>query len=138
LGFIAIHNKRDGSDFDHADEEKLQAVSRAASVAVQHALAYHKLEETAEALRLAEEKYRGIFENAVEGIGRVSPEGAILAANPAFARILGYGSPEELIASVPDIACIYVDRGIRAELQRALGTKEAIHRVEVRVSRKDG
>lgn len=138
LGFIAIHNKRDCTDFDHADEEKLQAVSRAASVAVQNALAYHKLEETAEALRLAEEKYRGIFENAAEGIGRVSPEGAILAANPAFARILGYDSPEALIASVPDIARIYVDRGVRAEMLRALETKDAIHGVEVQVRRRDG
>src|SRR5262245_1262229 len=138
LGFIAIHNKKDGSDFDHEDEEKLHSVSRAASVAVQNALAYHKLEETAEALRLAEEKYRGIFENAAEGIGRTSPEGEILAANPAFARILGYDSPEDLIASVPDIARIYVDRGVRAEMQRALETKDAIQGVEIRVRRKDG
>src|SRR5213594_320027 len=94
---------------------KLQAVSRAASVAVQNALAYHKLEETAEALRRAEEKYRGIFENAVEGIGRTTPDGRILAANGAFARMLGYDSPEELIARVSDVGRIYVDKGLRAE-----------------------
>ncbi len=49
-----------------------------------------------EALARAEEKYRGIFENAVEGIFQVSPEGRLISANPAFARIFGYDSPEEM------------------------------------------
>jgi len=138
LGFIQIHNKKDGSEFDHSDEVKLTAVSRAASVAVQNALAYHKLQKTAEALRLAEEKYRGIFENAVEGIGRTTPEGLILAANPAFARMLGYDSPEELIAHVSDIGRVYVDKGLRAEMQRMMEKEEAIQGVEAQVRRKDG
>ena len=138
LGFIQIHNKKDGSEFDHSDEVKLTAVSRAASVAVQNALAYHKLQKTAEALRGAEEKYRGIFENAVEGIGRTTPEGLILAANPALARMLGYDSPEELIARVSDIGRIYVDKGLRTEMQRMMEKEEAIQGVEVQVRRKDG
>ncbi len=138
LGFIEIHNKTDGSGFDRSDEEMLSTVSRAASVAVQNALAYHKLQKTAEALRLAEEKYRGIFENAVEGIGRTTPEGLILAANPAFARMLGYDSPEELIARVSDVGRIYVDKGLRAEMQRMMEKEEAIQGVEAQVRRKDG
>jgi PAS domain S-box-containing protein len=40
------------------------------------------------ALREAEEKYRGIFEGALEGIFRTSLEGKLLAANPAAARML--------------------------------------------------
>src|SRR5262245_41099742 len=138
LGFIAIHNKKDGSDFDPPDLDKLQAVSRAASVAVQNALAYHKLQETAEALCLAEEKYRGIFENAVEGIGRVSPKGEILAANPAFARILGYNSPEDLIACVPNIGRVYVDPGARTEIRCVLEDHDSIQGAEVQVRKKDG
>ncbi len=138
LGFIQIHNKLDGSGFGRSDEEKLTAVSRAASVAVQNALAYHKLEETAEALRHTEEKYRGIFENAVEGIGRTTAEGRILAANFALARMLGYDTPEELIAAVPDIARIYVDQGVRKEMQAMLEREDAIQGLEVQVRRKDG
>jgi PAS domain S-box-containing protein len=138
LGFIQTHNKKDGSGFDHWDEEMLTAVSRAASVGVQNALAYHKLQETAEALRRAEEKYRGIFENAVEGIGRTTPGGQILAANPALARMLGYDSPEDLIANVSDIGRIYVDKGLRAEMERMMEREGAIQGVEAQVHRKDG
>src|SRR5690606_30143022 len=53
-------------------------------------------EQVVEALRQAEEKYRSIFENAVEGIFQTSPEGRYLNANPALARIYGYESVEEL------------------------------------------
>lgn len=48
--------------------------------------------------RAAEEKYRSIFENSIEGIFRSTPEGIFLDANPAFARMLGYDSPMEMMA----------------------------------------
>jgi len=51
----------------------------------------------------AEEKYRSIFENAVEGIFQASPDGHFISANPALARTLGYESPRELIQTVTDI-----------------------------------
>jgi len=54
-------------------------------------------------LAAAEANYRGIFENAVEGIFQTTPEGRFLSANPALARIHGYNSPEELIATITDI-----------------------------------
>ncbi|MDE5078656.1 MAG: PAS domain S-box protein [Trichodesmium sp. St2_bin6] len=52
------------------------------------------------ALQEAEEKYRTIFENAIEGIFQASPEGHLISANPALARIYGYDSSEEVIANV--------------------------------------
>lgn len=55
------------------------------------------------ALREAEEKYRSIFEKAVEGIFRLTAEGHFLVANPTLARIYGYNSPEELILTVTKI-----------------------------------
>ena len=52
------------------------------------------------ALRKAEEEYRTIFERATEGIFRSSPEGKYLTVNPAWAKVLGYDSPEDLVSSV--------------------------------------
>src|SRR6516162_8372263 len=54
-------------------------------------------------LKEAEAKYRGIFESAQEGIFQTTPDGRYLSANPALARMLGYDSPEELLAAVTDI-----------------------------------
>ncbi|MEN6475251.1 MAG: PAS domain S-box protein, partial [Syntrophaceae bacterium] len=52
-----------------------------------------------EALRESEEQYRILFENATEGICRVTPKGRYMSVNPAMARMLGFGSPRELIES---------------------------------------
>jgi PAS domain S-box-containing protein len=50
------------------------------------------------ALRASEERYRALFEQAVEGIYQSSPDGRFLRANPAAARLLGYASAEDLVA----------------------------------------
>ena len=48
-------------------------------------------------------EYRGIFENATEGIYRMSQDGRFLSANPAMARLFGYSSPKELLESITDV-----------------------------------
>jgi two-component system cell cycle sensor histidine kinase/response regulator CckA len=62
-----------------------------------------EIQETEASLRQAEAKFQSIFENAGEGIYQVSAEGRFLTANPALARMLGYDSPEELMAKVTDV-----------------------------------
>lgn len=49
-----------------------------------------------EALRISEERYRNIFESAVIGIYRTTPDGKILMANPTLVKLLGFDSLEEL------------------------------------------
>ncbi|MBU3915340.1 response regulator, partial [bacterium] len=51
----------------------------------------------------SENKYRGIFENALEAIFQISREGKIVSANPAAANSLGYESPAELINEIDDV-----------------------------------
>ncbi len=91
------------------------------------------------ALRAAEEKYRGIFENSVEGIFQSTPDGKYLVANPTLARIYGYESVEELQASVTDISArLYVGPQRREEFQRRIATEGTLHRFESQIYRKDG
>ncbi len=92
-----------------------------------------------EELREAEEKYRSIFENAVEGIYQATVEGRLLTANPAMARILGYESPEGLMESVTDIAeQLYVDPADREEFKRHMRSRGSISGFETKMYRKDG
>ena len=89
--------------------------------------------------RRAEEKYRSIFENAVEGIFQTTVEGRFLTANPALARMFGYGSPEELLDAVSDIGHeLYVEAERRAELYRVARQDGFVSGFEVRMYRKDG
>jgi len=59
-------------------------------------LTSRKLIETA--LCDAEEKYRTIFENAVEGIFQINLDGGYLNINPAMVRIFRHTSAEQLIS----------------------------------------
>jgi len=40
-----------------------------------------------------EDRYRSIVENALDGFFQITPEGKIISANPAFARIMGFDTP---------------------------------------------
>ncbi|MGE4290761.1 MAG: EAL domain-containing protein, partial [Desulfovibrio sp.] len=90
-------------------------------------------------LREAEKRYRGIFENAVEGIFQTTPDGRFLTANPAMARMLGFETPEELLFSVQDIATdVYVSPASRQDFMDALGDAPELTGYEVMVRRRDG
>ena len=52
--------------------------------------------EAQRALRVSEERHRGMFDNLPMGVYRCSPEGEFLDANPALVRILGYPDPATL------------------------------------------
>ncbi len=89
--------------------------------------------------RRAEEKYRSIFENAVEGIFQTTVDGRFLTANPALARMFGYESPEELLEAVSDIGHeLYVEAERRTELYRLAQQNGFVSGFEVQMYRKDG
>jgi len=57
-----------------------------------------------EAVRESEEKYRTIFHNSPLGIFRSTFDGHLLEVNPALAKMFGYGSPENMVHEVYDVA----------------------------------
>lgn len=98
-----------------------------------------KRESAAAAARDAEEKYRSIFENAVEGIFQTSPEGSYLRANPKLAQIYGYESPDELMQSLQNVGMqLYVDPTRRDEFRREIESKGTVTGFESQVYRRDG
>lgn len=91
------------------------------------------------ALRKSEEKYRDIFENSVVGFFQSTPEGRFLEVNPAFARMLGYASPDDLIAGISDIAeQYYVNPEDRRQYQRQLFKSRNVENMEFKIRRRDG
>ncbi|HEU4492960.1 MAG TPA: PAS domain S-box protein [Rubrobacteraceae bacterium] len=95
--------------------------------------------ETRRERRRAEEKYRGIFENAVEGIFQTTVEGRFVTANPALARMFGYDSPEDLLENVTNVAeQLYVDPERREEFDHLIRRDGFVSGFEVQMRRKDG
>ena len=96
-------------------------------------------EQTSESLRAAEEKYRNIFENAVNGIFQVTPEGRYTAVNPALVKMLGYDSSEEFLRNrTYNAEENYADPTLKARFQDLLRRGDELHNFECEIIRKDG
>ena len=98
-----------------------------------------EVKKVQEALRKSEEKYRAIFENAVEGIFQTTIDGRFISANPAMAHLLRYDTPDDLIAAITDIKKqLYVSQESRDDFIRQIRMKNIIAEFEVQFYRKDG
>ncbi len=110
----------------------LQLAATAMSLAIERA-------QASVSLRLAEQKYRSIFENAVEGIFQSTIDGHYLTVNPMLARIYGYPSPEALMATMQNIGQqLYVDPQRREVFVRQMLRQGSVLGFESQVYRRDG
>jgi PAS domain S-box-containing protein len=91
------------------------------------------------ARKRAEDRYRSIFENAQEGIFRSTPDGKILMANQAMAKMFGYESPEDIVASITDtVRQHYVNPEDRDKLKELIEEHGFAKGYEAQLYRKDG
>jgi len=94
--------------------------------------------EAEQALRESEAKYRDLFNTMPDGFYTSTPEGYFIDANPAFIRMLGYDSLEEL-RSVYIPTDIYVQESERLQMHNDNCNEEFVDRFETyRLKRKDG
>lgn len=95
-------------------------------------------DQVAEATRIAdiERGFRELFENAVEGIYRTTPQGKVLRANKALVQLNGFDSEQDLIRAVEDIANQwYVDPGRRARFMALVEEADEVKDFESEVRR---
>ena len=103
------------------------------------AMVVRSFNSVADALRHAEANYRGIVENAPEGIYQVSRSGRFLMANPRLASILGDDSVEALCERISDVGLqLYVDPSRRAQYVALIEQQGSIVDFESEVKRRDG
>ena len=87
----------------------------------------------------AEQHYRSIFENAIEGIFQSSRDGTYLGVNPALAKIYGFSDPDDMIRSLRDISTqLYVIPQRRDEFVQTIRDQGVITNFESQVYRADG
>lgn len=153
VGILYLENKLVSGAFTPERIEILKFLNQQIAISIENAELYGNLERHAEEIKIAntrmnreiferkaaEEKYRSIFDNAVEGIFQTSPEGRIIAANPAMARMLGYESAEELIEKTTDIKNQhYVRPGDRERFLGRINENKIVSGFEVQYYRKNG
>ena len=88
------------------------------------------------AVRAHGRRYRSLFDRVPAGLYRTSPDGHIVAANPALAEILGFDSPNDVLSAAAH--SVYLDPTDRdhwaAEVNQAYGPVSA----DLRMLRRDG
>ncbi|WP_448515140.1 PAS domain S-box protein [Parathermosynechococcus lividus] len=91
-----------------------------------------------EALRIAEENYRSIFENALEGIFQASADSRFIRVNAAMASIFGFDSPEQMVASISSIRDqVYVEESTRDEITNHFDSGNTTGHFEFKAYRRD-
>ena len=98
-----------------------------------------KITKHIQKVKQAEENYRNIFENAVEGIFQSTPQGRYQSVSPSMAHMMGYDSPEEMITSITDIRSqSYVNQKDRDTFVSRLLKNGTVKGFEVQQYRRNG
>lgn len=132
---VAMHSHR---RFQGEELELLTAIGNQIGVAVENAHLYQQQQVIAQQLRLSEERYRGLFENASEAIYVCSTAGRIISVNRACEQLTGYTQNELSTTTIYELFS-----GISLDMVRQLFS-EKLDKVtvgeteELRLTRKDG
>jgi PAS domain S-box-containing protein len=83
--------------------------------------------------------YQALVERSIGGFYRTTRDGRFLIANPALARILGYESPEQLIAEPNNVGrSLYVEPKRREEFHALMHTDRMARDFVSQIKRRDG
>lgn len=129
LGAVTVYRPLAGTP-QPADLDLMVHAARLAGIAIER-------RRGEEALRASETKFRRLYERVLEGVYQCAPDGRLLEVNPAFVKMLGYGSAEEIYA-LSGIAMLYLNPAERAEFELALERHGEIHNAEFVLHCRDG
>ncbi|MFO8111939.1 MAG: AAA family ATPase [Desulfosalsimonadaceae bacterium] len=129
-----IYLEHDGASAIFTKERvfTIDMLSAQAAISLENAMLYSRLKDS-------ENKYRSIFENAVEGIFQVTRQGTFISVNQSLADILGYDTPDELIDSKTNVVDLFFFDSKRKKLfAQQLRKKGQIRGFEGNGRRRDG
>jgi PAS domain S-box-containing protein len=145
IGVLYLENKLASHAFTPERISVLELLSSQAAISLENARLYAGLisenrdRQTAEeALRMSDERWRNLFENAPVGVALTDSRGRFVAANPAYQQMVGY-SEAELRGLTPLDITHEDDRASSTAFSVAdSGGERYPQRLEKRYRRKDG
>ncbi|HWQ66552.1 MAG TPA: PAS domain-containing protein [Methanospirillum sp.] len=100
---------------------------------------YEQLQQAQDALQLSEKKYRALFEDSIQGIFQADLDGTLLKINPAFAKIFGFDTLEEMRTTFNNTyGQIYASTDERDLISHILKQKDEIRGFESERQCRDG
>jgi two-component system sensor histidine kinase UhpB len=133
---VAVAIMREGAA-DYLLKDRLARLPAAVTAVLENERLRRERRDAETARRGAEQRYREIFENAIEGICQTTMQGRVVTANPAMARILGYSSPQELIGAMQHFGeKLHADD--RRDYDRLILENDSVRGFECQLYRTDG
>jgi diguanylate cyclase (GGDEF)-like protein/PAS domain S-box-containing protein len=129
MGTFAVYLKRPATPSGR-DFEMMARMTQLSGIAIER-------RRSEDALRASEARFRGLFENVVEGVYQSTIDGQIQSANPALVKMLGFSSVDELLI-LPSAEGLYVHPQDRRRLIDQLLRDGEIRNAEYPLRRRDG
>jgi len=129
LGTIALYFHQPRTPLKR-DFELMSRLTVLAGIAIER-------KQAEEALRASEARYRGLFENVIEGVYRATVDGRLESVNPALVEMLGYERAEELLA-LTSTSALYVNASDRDRVVATLDRDGLVRDAEYQLLRRDG
>ncbi len=129
LGTVALYFRQPRSPLKR-DFELMARLTALAGIAIER-------KQSEEALRRSEARYRGLFENVIEGVYRTSADGRLESVNPALVSMLGFDRAEDVLA-LPSTVDLYVDPADRERVIATLLRDGIVRSAEYELRRRDG
>jgi len=95
-GLLYVEHRWLTGVFTEQRVEVLALLASQAAISIENARLYADLQ-------LTQDEYRALYENAIEGLFRINPDGILLSANPTLARILGFDDIHQLLDEYRDL-----------------------------------
>ncbi len=95
-GLLYVEHRWLTGVFTEQRVEVLALLASQAAISIENARLYADLQST-------QDEYRALYENAIEGLFRINPDGILLSANPTLARVLGFDDIHQLLDEYRDL-----------------------------------
>ena len=129
LGTVALYFRNPRSPL-RRDFDLMSRLTALAAIAIER-------KQAEQALRSSEARYRGLFENVIEGVYRTTADGRLESGNPALVEMLGYERVDELL-ELPGLHALQANPADRERVLATLDSDGVIRNAEYQLRRRDG
>jgi len=131
-GVLYVEHRWLSNVFTEQRVEVLNLLSSQAAISIENARLYGDLQG-------ARDDYRALYDSAIEGLFRISGQGALIRANPTLATLLGFESVEDLILEYRELLDrVFLEREKAQEFLSRLDENKQVSAFEAKALTSDG
>ena len=132
IGILYVEHRWLSDMFTEERVEILNLLSSQAAISIENARLYGDLQG-------ARDDYRALYDSAIEGLFRVSPQGALIRANPTLAGLLGFDTVDELTNGYRELLeKVFLEPKQSQEFLERLDKEEQVNAFEAKALTRDG